>query len=500
MVDSLSGSATETSTSDATIDTEITASGTGTDTEIGPCVIDEDCAAVGLDHCDVASGACFPACAPGDTRACYSGPEDTADVGTCRSGTQLCGGDGNWQLDCDGEVMPTFDDCDGNGADDDCDGVVDDTDLDGDGFGACLGGDCCDVDGGGCNDAHLVNPGAFEVEGNRLDDDCDGDTDETDETCDQGISSTTNDALDFAHAMELCAVTEQDPEAPQDRTWGVIRSNLSRADGNGTPVNAQKAVRENFGDIITPERGNAMAVLSSGHAADESDSGFAEFEPGEDLGTSVSPPADWLAANDGTFPNPAGCLEPWNTDAHDSAMLTFRVRAPTNARSFSVMIFFLSAEYPEWVCSEFNDFFVTLVDSEADNPEDGNIAIYDDEGTAWPVGVNLVMVADGLFSQCENGEIGCERDNGGNYTGCLGTAQLDGTGFDLFDPDICEASQDYVGGGTGWLEMSGNVNPGEVFEIRFAIWDSSGHIYDSLVLLDDWKWSLDAAEPGVAPG
>lgn len=506
-VDSLSGSATEadsnsSETVDPTTTIDATESGTASDTVDGPCASDEDCIARGDGYCDVSSGVCWPECAPGDTRSCYGGPEATADVGACRSGMQSCNQVGRWELDCIGEVLPLFDDCDDNGLDDDCDGVVDDTDNDGDGYGACLGGDCCDVDGGGCSDAHLVNPGAYEVPGNRLDDDCDGEVDEIEPGCDAGIASSTNDAMDFARAMELCAVAVQNPQQPSDRTWGVIRADISLADGTGSPLPVQKSVRQGFGSIIVPERGNAMAVFSSGHAADMNDTNpvFAEFEPGQNLGTSCAPPADWLEANGGTFPNPAGCLEPWNTEAHDSAMLTLRIRAPSNARSFSVKTFFMSAEYPEWVCSEFNDFFVALVDSDADNPEDGNIAIYDDDGTAWPVGVNLVMVADGLFSQCQNGEVGCERNLGGSYSGCLGTAQLEGTGFDLFDPDICQASQDHVGGGTGWLEMSGNVNPGEVFEIRFAIWDTSGHIYDSLVLLDDWRWSLDAAEPGIAPG
>ena len=41
--------------------------------------------------------------------------------------------------------------------------------------------------------------------------------------------------------------------------------------------------------------------------------------------------------------------------------------------------------------------------------------------------------------------------------------------------------------------------PGETFEIRFAIWDTSDGIYDSLVLLDNWQWNVDASEPGVKP-
>jgi hypothetical protein len=30
------------------------------------------------------------------------------------------------------------------------------------------------------------------------------------------------------------------------------------------------------------------------------------------------------------------------------------------------------------------------------------------------------------------------------------------------------------------------------------VWDAGGHIFDALVLLDDWRWSLDAASPGVS--
>ncbi|MEX1369135.1 MAG: choice-of-anchor L domain-containing protein [Nannocystaceae bacterium] len=465
----------------------------------GGCLSDADCAGDPAGEvCELATGSCTTACEPGQTRPCYSGPEPTEGVGACVAGTNACDADGRWSLFCDGEVVPTSETCD-DGVDQDCDGRVDDSDADGDGFGACSG-DCCD--GGACTDAQLVNPGAFEVVGNELDDDCDGLIDEPPQTCDAGLSSSSGDALDYAAALELCQTTEAEPAEPQDRTWGVIEASLTRADGSGAPLPVQRSLRPGFGNLVGRQEGDRMVVLSTGHAADadDSDPAYAPFEPGQSLGTVASVPADWLAANGGVMPNPAGCLEPWNTNANDSAMLTVRVRAPTNASSFSVKMFFLSAEYPEWVCSEFNDFFVTLVDSSADNPDDKNIAIYDDDGTSWPVGVNLVMVADGLFTQCDNGQVGCARDLGADYLGCVGDALLDGTGFDANDPETCEASQTLAGGGTGWLRMSGNVTPGETFEVRFAIWDTSGSIYDSVVLLDDWRWSLEAAEPGVAPG
>jgi hypothetical protein len=75
--------------------------------------------------------------------------------------------------------------------------------------------------------------------------------------------------------------------------------------------------------------------------------------------------------------------------------------------------------------------------------------------------------------------------------------QLNGTGFQIAEGG-CGANNT-TGGGTGWLKMAGNVVPGQTMEIRFAIWDTGDGIYDSLVLLDDWVWSVQASQPGVTP-
>lgn len=438
-----------------------------------------------------------PVCTPQVSEPCYEGPRATAGRGACTMGEHTCSESGQWG-ECRGAVGPGPERC--NGVDDDCDGTVDDSDRDGDGYGACTS-DCCDVEGGGCMGAAFVNPGAYEVAGNGLDDDCDGEVDEPTPTCDAGLTSSSSNAQDYARAMELCQFTEEDPALPIDRIWGVIDASLTRANGLGLPLPVQRSLRADFGNIIDPEAGARMAVLSTGHAADATDTNpnYAPFQPGINLGITSDAPADWLAANGGEFPNPAGCLEPWDFLAHDPVMLNLRVRVPTNARSFSVMVQYFSAEYPEWVCSEFNDFFVALLDSTADNPDDKNIAVYDDGDQVWPLGVNLVMVADGIFTQCQNGTIGCASDFSGAYAGCLGIALLDGTGFDA-NGNACGGGQNVAGGGTGWLRMSGNVTPGETIDLRLAIWDTSGHIYDSLVLLDEFRWSLEEATPGVAPG
>ena len=147
-------------------------------------------------------------------------------------------------------------------------------------------------------------------------------------------------------------------------------------------------------------------ALATGNAADLADKSpnYAAFQGGTDLGTDAGVPADWLAANANNFPNVAGCPEPQGgTTGRDTIQLKLRVRVPTNALSFSTRIYFFSSEYPEWVCSPYNDFFVTLVDSAGPgNPADKNIAVYKDGNKLFPVGVNLVKAAKGLFTQCKS--------------------------------------------------------------------------------------------------
>lgn len=468
----------------------------------GECQTDADCAdSPNGPVCDEATQICYPECEPGDVDDCYEGPAGTEGVGACEAGTHTCSDEGLWGV-CIGAVEPVAEVC-GNDIDEDCDGSTEPVDADGDGWTTC-NGDCCDDEIVGCIDAHLVNPGAFEVPDNEVDDDCDGDIDEAEPICDTGLASDSSEPLDFAAALDLCQTTTENA-ALEERTWGVISAELTLADGSAAPMSVQHAIRPAFGDGISPSGGDSLVVLSSGHAAapGQTAPSYAAFESGQNLGTSVGAPEDWIAANGGEFPA-TGCegANPTdNTDANDSVMLKLRVRVPTNARSFTARMFFFSAEYPEWVCSQYNDFFVTLVDSEAiDNPDDHNIAILDEGGQQFPVGLNILKTAPNLFAVCESGDVGCQGDLPAASHDCAaGPGLLAGTGFDAIDSgNSCNGNGFPVGGATGWLEMSGNVEPGETMEIRFAVWDAGGHLFDALVLLDDWRWSLDAASPGVS--
>ncbi len=450
------------------------------------------------------SGRCTAdACEVGTTEVCYSGSEDTAGIGPCQAGERTCLRGGTWG-DCEGQVLPAAENC-SDGVDNNCNGQVDDdVDQDMDGFTSC-GGDCCDSTE--CSAPILVNPGSFDASGNGVDDDCDGLIDNTALLCDQGIASNTTDAFDFAKAIDICQRATE-----QDRKWGVISAALTLSDGTPGADPAGHAVRPKFGSNLAPLGGVSVAMLSTGAAAGKSDinppfSPFSGYQHA--TGASADWPADFTNANGGTLPNAPGCPPPDSSgvEASDSEMLTVRVRVPTNARSFKLSSTFYSAEFPEYACTEYNDFFVILLDSmytgSTPNPADKNLAFFQPMGTMEaddrvPVGVNLAHGNTGLFTQCKNGQTGCSGSRPGNITTCTATDQLAGTGFD--DPSTrCDSGQ-LVGGATGWLTTTGNVVPGEIITLRIGIWDTSDQAYDSLVVVDGFQWSTELSNPGTVIG
>lgn len=148
---------------------------------------DEDCDGTPDNTCD-------GACKPGDTRPCYNGPSKTGGVGACKGGTQTCTPDKTWSR-CIGEVLPTAEVC-GNKLDDDCNGKVDDNcnanvctkgetrpcytgPVKTKGVGVCVGGtQTCGDDLTWSTPCKNQKVPKKEICGNKLDDDCNGKTDE----------------------------------------------------------------------------------------------------------------------------------------------------------------------------------------------------------------------------------------------------------------------------------------------------------------------------------
>ena len=169
-----------------------------TDTDIdvvedtGYKCVDSDCdgmcKAQGLPYGRCKGIVCFcgntDSCTPNSSIDCYSGNPETVGKGICHMGKAECEVKGVEQYgwgECKGEQLPQKDIC--NNLDDNCDGNTDETcctcvDSDGDGYYPL---DCQDnrcPNRTDCNDKNKsVHPGATEV-CNSIDDNCDGNTDE----------------------------------------------------------------------------------------------------------------------------------------------------------------------------------------------------------------------------------------------------------------------------------------------------------------------------------
>jgi len=256
------------------------------------------------------------------------------------------------------------------------------------------------------------------------------------------------------------------------------------------PNDLQVGVLADYGTNVAPKKGATMAALSSGTARDETDPGYVHPQngvmPNQNTGnfnamTQSGVPPTWLAANGGALPpaaNCPACVGPNCLTAYDSANLKARIRVPTNAKGFSYNFKFYSAEFPEFLCQQYNDFFVTLLDSQ--NPQflmqapDGNIA-FDAAG-------NPVSVNNGFFQVCFPTP---------SATCPAGTLELVGTGMGGWAGNLKD------GGGTLWLTNDAPVNPGETIEIQFIIWDAADHNVDSAVLLDKFRWNITPSPVGT---
>ena len=116
-------------------------------------------------------------------RSCYSGDDDTRNVGECDDGAQACV-EGRWDGLCAEEVLPGLEVC--NGADDDCNGLQDDLPPLTCGLGRCEN----EVPACAVGQDNLCTPALFNARDETcdgVDDDCNGVVDDAPRvTCGEG--------------------------------------------------------------------------------------------------------------------------------------------------------------------------------------------------------------------------------------------------------------------------------------------------------------------------
>jgi hypothetical protein len=316
---------------------------------------------------------------------------DAAEV--CNFADDNCNGQTNEGFDLDGDDFSSCgDDCDDNrpeaypgapelqnGLDDDCNGVADEpfTDDDLDGFTEAEG-DCADDD-------ELVNPNAIEFVGNDVDDDCDGSTDEPLLPCDTGLDP--NNALHYGYAIGLCNGELLGASLPN----GVV---------------ASRTILGSYGSfgqqLNVPAEGSSMVLLSSGRAdSTNKDVGFQHDQDGNRFNCIDIPhPAQNGDPGDCGFPDPGTVCDP--------VEVSLTIRVPSNAQSFTYQFQFMSAEYPTWRCTQYDDTFLALLSSQAFT---GNIS-FDLDG-------DVVSVNNGFFDVCIDDNPNIKTSTAGRPTSAI---------------------------------------------------------------------------------
>jgi hypothetical protein len=452
------------------------------------------------------AGSCVDPCPAGLTLCGNRCVDTSTEIGACGSCTIACA---NGQTCTSGACVA----CAG-GPNDDCDH---------DGY-TVADGDCCDSPGLCGARPELVNPGAVELLLNGVDDNCNGLVDSADvldtSACDGMLSSNSLSPVDAAKALDICRQTTSGATGAM-KTWGLISAEWELADGTPLTFADGHSIRPGFGAGWGPRYGSRLLVISSGIAADAT-----QTNPGPNGGPIDEQSTEQMTLGDLSMSCDGGdCLSDWfqaanpplkaanklpespvcagagatdPQDANDSVMLVLKLRAPTNARSFTLSGAFFSVEYPEYVCSDYNDQLVAAVTTPSPtwpqpNPPDKNLLTYRDGPLRYPVGINVAAGA-GIFAVCERpGTNPACQDMYVSPNSCsAGLTLLQGTGFEKPSPTDCAQ-----GGATRWLQVSGNVVPGQEVTLRLAIWDVGDEVLDSTALFDAFRWQPNPVTPGT---
>ena len=376
-----------------------------------------------------------------------------------------------------------------------CDPGTGDDDSDGDGFTEAQG-DCDDCDPNKSPIAAEViaepNPDKpNEPLPDPADEDCDGLIDEKDpdlKPCDAGLALDSENPWDAVKAIGFCDQDKDgNPKFIKKATWVLADGLPPGPSVDPVKYHLGHGLLDHFGDNDKPREGERMLALSSGTARNKNEPGFVSRNFNK--GYSSNPPLTFS----GESPACPGVVVP-KSSVQDAAGLELEIEAPSNVLSLEFSFNFRSYEFPQFICTQFNDFFWA-------NFVQGNVnknVSFDNQNPPNPISVNA-----GFLSQCD-----CPPSGPGECVAppfpqigqpqkvfqCDGVEQLAGTDFDgSTNPQ--GQYQGWTNAGTGWLKTTVPVKPKELLKLRFVVFDSGvdmngqkDHNVDSTVTIDRFKW------------
>jgi hypothetical protein len=312
-----------------------------------------------------------------------------------------------------------------------------------------------------CNDLRFeARPGGYEFPDNAIDDDCDGVVDEPYQCgCTPGRFGGTDSMI---AALDFCD--------------GSIRATSTAGDNLQFTV-----MNDYFG--IQPVSGDCFVVLSTGDA---------EETPGDDSIFSTTGTQPGTSFSEVPYADPDPLAPPGSV--YDLGQWTMEIDVPNNVRGLAFDFMFLSAEFPEYLCQEYNDTFHALLESQAVNAGEVTNISFDPQGRQITVNVGYFEDPAAWTVDLNATPMGVQDTFSGRCPGF-------GTASSCTLPAYCSSSDelDRVGSGSGWLRTAAPVLPGETrMRLTFSIHDEGDPSLDTLVLLDRFEWLPTEPDIGTA--
>ncbi len=320
---------------------------------------------------------------------------------------------------------------------------------------------------------------------------CDLESDDPMHAFGLNCTSLGGDYVDNVNAVTISNFDFQYPDPMfGEQTWQVARSYGTFIDPNTnqpfwSPREGDKLLMISSG-LLPPADGQGAVIVEDCDVFNDSYVGpnFFDDPPFDD---NIMPPP--MSPNNGS-PDPMGYTNcdgvgdcsntmsaQWQLgmgNAEDKMWFGFELTAPAvangqmfDAKGYTFDFAYFSAEFPEYVDSQFNDIFIVW---QASEDYTGNVTFINEQ----PLTVTALWPID------YQGE--CDFDNDPN---CNNEA----------DEHLIDTGHQGCGGATGWYKATGGIKPGETFTLTFGIFDMGDSSFDTTALLDNWQWDCEGCVP-----